>query len=155
MTQEPETSEPFQEDPFSIDIDLRHPTFDPLKIAEVLALEPTYCWKRGDQFGGVVKTSAEWYGRLRKGSGGTEYEAALADVVSFLAMNDRFFDEFRKGGGEIQMVFNHVAVEEPKGIAFELELSPVFLENLSRRGIRLRVRAWSDNPSWRLKEKRA
>jgi hypothetical protein len=139
---------PGREDPFSIEISFAHPSRDPLGISRQLSMEPSRSWKRGDRFGSVVKTSNLWYGRLAAGAGTAEYEAALAQVASFLGQRDDFFADFRDGGGEAVIVLNHAAIEEPRGIAFDLQLSPVFLSHLSARNIGLRVRAWSDNPSW-------
>jgi hypothetical protein len=81
------------------------------------------------------------------GSTDAEYQHALTQVVSFLTVHDGFFANFRNGGGEVEIVLNHIAmIEEPKGIAFDLELSPVLLTHLSAMGVGLRVRAWSENP---------
>lgn len=111
-------------------------------------MEPSRSWKRGTRFGSVTKTSGFWYGQLVTGAGVAEYEAALAQVASFLGRHDSFFTEFRNGGGEAVLVLNHAAIEEPRGIAFDLQLGPAFLAHVSARNIGLRVRAWSDNPSW-------
>ena len=135
-------------DPFSIDINFGHPTWDPLRVSSALSLEPNWSWKQGDRFGSVIKSSSGWYGQLAKGSGAAEYETALEQVVSFLAKHAAFLAEFKEGGGEIEIVLNHAVVEQPKGIAFELHLSPAFLEHLSGSGVGLRVQAWTDNPSW-------
>jgi Domain of unknown function (DUF4279) len=135
-------------DPFGIDINLAHPTWDPLGISRELSLEPSWSWKRGDRLGNVVKRSSRWYGQLVKGSGVSEYHAALEQVVSFLAEHEAFFAEFRKDGGDLEFVLNHAVVEQAKGKALELYLSPAFMEQLSRFGAGLRVQAWTDNPSW-------
>jgi hypothetical protein len=136
-------------DPFSVEIDLRHPSYDPAKITERLSLEPGWSWKSGTQLGNVVAPSSRWHGQLVLGSSASEYEAALTQVVSFLTLHEEFFAAFREGGGDVELVLNHVAMlEEPRGVAFEVELSPILLAHLSSRGISLRVRAWSSNPSW-------
>jgi hypothetical protein len=137
-----------REDPFSIEIDLGHPSCDPLRISEEFSLDPSWSWRQGARLGNVTKTSSRWYGQLARGSGVAEYEAALAKVVSFLGYHETFFAEFSGGGGEIEIVLNHPALEQPKGVAFDLQLSPVFLAHLANRKIGLRVQAWSDNPSW-------
>ena len=148
MTPEREATASGPVDPFDIDINLEHPTWDPLRISEELALEPNWSWKRGDRLGNVVKSSSRWYGQLAKGSGTVEYETALEQVVSFLAKHKAFLAEFREGDGEVEIILNHAALAQPQGIAFELCLSPVFLGHLSRSGVGLRVQAWTDNPSW-------
>jgi hypothetical protein len=142
MTQEPEVRGTDSVDPFSIDIALTHPMCDPVGISERLGLEPTYSWKRGDRFGDLVKQCTQWYGRLLSGSGAAEYERALEDVVSFLTKNEAFFSEFTKGDGEVEIVLNHAAGEQMEGVVFELNLSPVFLTQLARRDIGLRIQAW-------------
>jgi hypothetical protein len=135
-------------DPFSIEIGFSHPTFDPLGISAQLSVEPSLSWKRGARFGSIVKTSSRWYGQLATGTCAAEYEDALVKIASFLTQHDSFLAEFRNGGGEIEIVLNHPAIVEPRGIAFDLQLSPIFLAHLSSRNIALHLRAWSDNPSW-------
>ena len=103
---------------------------------------------QGARFGSVTKTSSRWYGQLAVGSGPAEFQAALARVISFLAQHEHFLAGFRDGGGEIKVVLNHPALDQPNGIAFDLQLSPVLLGHLANRNVGLRVRAWSDNPSW-------
>jgi hypothetical protein len=136
-------------DPFSIDINLGHPTWDPLRISEALSLEASWSWKGGDRFGSVVKSSSRWYGQLAVGFGAKQYEAALDQVVSFLGGHKAFLAECRESDGEIEIILNCAVLEHPKGKALELYLSPAFLEHLSRFGVGLRVQAWTDNPSWR------
>ena len=148
MTPEHKATTSGPADPFSIDINFGHPTWDPLRVSSALALEPNWSWKQGDRLGNLIKSSSRWYGQLAKGSGAVEYETALEQIVSFLAKHADFLAQFRESGGEIDIVLNHAAVEQPKGIAFELYLSPAFLEHLSGSGVGLRVQAWSDNPSW-------
>lgn len=148
MTPEREAAGTGPADPFGIDISFGHPTWDPVRVSRELSLEPNWSWKRGDRLGKLVKSSSRWYGQLARGAGAVEYETALEHVVSFLEMHSAFLAEFKESGGDIEVVFNHAAVEQPRGIAFEMYLSPVFLEHLSRFGLGLRVQAWTDNPSW-------
>lgn len=148
MIAETKAASPGREDLFSIEIDLGHPSCDPLRISEKFSLEPSWFWRQGARFGSVTKSSSRWFGQLARGSGAAEYEAALAEVGSFLGHHETFLAEFRDGGGEIEIVLNHSVLAEPKGVAFDLQLSPVFLTHLANRNIGLRVRAWSNNPSW-------
>jgi len=137
-----------REDPFSIEVDLGHPTYDPDGISGELSLEPGWAWRQGARLGGVTKTSSRWHGQLAEGSGSSEYEQALAQVISFLTQHEHFIAEFTSGGGEIEIVLNHAAVDVPEGIALDLQLTPVLLAHLANHNIGLRVRAWSNNPSW-------
>ncbi len=111
-------------------------------------MEPSWFWRQGARLGSITKDSSRWYGVLARGSGAAEYETALAQVVSFLAQHESFLAEFRGGGGEVEIVLNHPVLEQSKGVAFDLRLSPVFLAHLANSSVGLRVRAWSDNPGW-------
>ena len=135
-------------DPFCIDIALTHPKYDPGKITERLSLEPTYLWKVGDRFGDVVKQSSHWCARLLSGAGVAEYGRALEDIVSFLTNNEAFFSEFAEGEGEVEVVLNHAAVEDTKGVVLDLHLSPVFLTHLAHHNVAVRIQAWRGNTSW-------
>src|ERR1700735_2397371 len=100
-----------REDPSSIEISFSHPSRDPVGISRQLSMEPSRSWKRGDRFGSEVKSSSLWYGLLAAGAGAAEYEAALAQVASFLGQHDDFFADFRDGSGETVIVLNHAAIE--------------------------------------------
>jgi len=131
-------------DPFSITITLRHPSYSPDHISQVLALKPDASWAVGQR---MLKSRAKWtyfYARLQKGDHASNFEAALRKVVLFLKKNDAFLTGFLRGHGEVELTMNHTihVLEEEGDKNFELHLSPEFLDELSTRGIGLSVQGW-------------
>ena len=131
-------------DPFSITITLRHPSYSPDHISQVLALKPEASWAVGQR---LVKRPARWsffYARLQKGGHASNFEAALRKVLLFLKKHDAFLTDLIRGGGEAYLTMNHTihVLEEEGDKNFELHLSPEFLDELSTRGIGLSVQGW-------------
>ena len=129
-------------DLLDIDITLLHPTLDPKRITEVLSVVPTYCWKKSDVVGGVVKQSTRWQGRLLSGSTPDEFHGALKEVVTLLMNNELFWGEFLRGGGEIELILNQ-EVDPMEGKVLELHVYPTLLGQLAALGIGLRVQGWN------------
>ncbi len=127
------------EDPFSIDIVLRHPSRAPKSISKALSLKPKGSW--------AAKVPAKWTyfsACLQKGDYVSEYERALTKVVLFLERNAAFWTDFVGGNGEVDLILNHtINPQKEKGEeCFELYLAPAFLRDLSTWGIGLRVQGW-------------
>jgi hypothetical protein len=83
---------------------------------------------------------------LQKGNYASEFERALANVVSFLEKNGSFLAEFMGSNGEAEIILNHTMQGgwEAADKCFELYLAPAFLGHLSSRGIGLRMQAWQE-----------
>jgi hypothetical protein len=146
MTQQPAANGELEpKDPFSIDIALTHPTCDPQRITRELCSQPTYCWRQGDRFGGLVKRSTYWYGRLVSGSTPDEFDGALRKVASFLTKAEPFFAEFKQGDGKVELILNH-RVEQIEGKVLEVYIDPSFLSQLGAIDIGFRVQGWIGSP---------
>jgi hypothetical protein len=132
------------QDPFSIKIALRHPSYSPQRISEALSLRPEFSHAVGQIF---LKAPARWtvfYATLQKGDYASEYEGALTKVALFLERNSIFWADFIGGDGEVELILNHAInpQDEEGDKCFELYLAPAFLRDLSTRGIGLRVQGW-------------
>ena len=135
------------EDPFSIDIVLRHPSYSSESISKGLSLNPDGGWAGGQT---VVKSPAKWtyfHARLQKGDAVSDLEGALANVALFLEKNAAFWTDFVGGNGEVELILNHTIYpqEEEGDKCFQLYLAPSFLAHLSTRGIGLRVQGWQES----------
>ncbi len=136
------------DDPFSIDLDIQYTARDPGEISKAFSIDPDYSWKRGDSFAGTVKTATKWHGRISKGHGAAEYASGLESLIAFVTQHNQYIAELIQLGAEIEVVLNQPTAVGSKGIVLDMQLSPLFLQRLSRNGIGLRIRAWSDNPAW-------
>jgi hypothetical protein len=130
-------------DSFSIDIVLRHPSYDPGGIANALSIKPRASHAADDKLGGSHQRRTFFHARLQEG-GSSDHEDALAKVVAFLEKNATFWTDFMNGQGEVELILNHTLLEhaEQGDLCLEVHLEPVFLEHLSSRRIRLRVQGW-------------
>jgi hypothetical protein len=131
-------------DQFSIDIVLRHPSYRPEAISEALSLKPKGSYAVGEE---LDTSHAKWTffrARLQEGVASSGYEGALTDVALFLKKHAAFWTDFTGGHGEVELILNHTIEpqEEEGDKCFELYLDPVFLSDLSARGIGLRVQGW-------------
>lgn len=128
-------------DSFSIDIVLRHPSYSPEGISKALSIEPQASWAAGKSLGTLRAQGTFFHACLQKGDNSSDYETALAEVVSFLKRNAAFWPDFIGGHGEVEVILNHTIrpQEEEGDRCFELSLDPAFLSHLSSRGIGLRV----------------
>jgi hypothetical protein len=131
---------PFK-DSFNIEIVLRHPSYSSDDISKALSIEPQASWTAGENLGTLRAQGTFFHACLQRGDSSSHYEAALADVVSFLERNASFWTDFIGGHGEVELILNQtVFPQENEGDrCFELYLAPVFLGHLSSRGIGLRV----------------
>ena len=136
------------QDPFDIYINVEHPTCDPARISDNFSMKPAYSWKAGQRLGPIVKAATRWRGKLAEGKGATEYEGALAAAILFLERHGHFIAELGRHGGDVELELNHAALLAPKGVAFDLRLSVVLLGQLAQHSVSLRIRAWSEKPSW-------
>jgi RHS repeat-associated protein len=64
-------------DSFSIDLVLRHPSYNLEKIAKVLSIKPRASLAADDKLAGSQQTSTFFHARLYKGKSSSEYENAL------------------------------------------------------------------------------
>jgi hypothetical protein len=128
-------------DSFSIDIVLRHPSYSPDGISKALSIEPQASWAAGESLGTSRAQGTFFHASLRRGDSSSHYEAALADVVSFLERNEAFWTDFLGSHGEVEIILNQTLFrqEEEGDRCFELYLGPAFLGQLCSRGIGLRV----------------
>jgi len=131
-------------DSFSVDILLRHPSHSPEIISAALSLRPKATWPVGENLGKVRAKWSFFYARLLEGIGDSGYERALKSVCRFLRKNAAFFNDFKGGSGEVELILNHtVGAQEGEGDeCFDLYIAPAFLTELAARGIGLRVQAW-------------
>jgi hypothetical protein len=136
------------DDPFSIDLDIEYTARDPGEISKAFSIDPDYSWKRGDSFAGAVKTSTKWHGKISRGHGAAEYASGLEGLIAFVTQHNQYISELIQFGAEIEVVLNQPTVVGSKGIVLDMQFSPLFLERLSRNGIALRIRGWSDNLAW-------
>jgi len=146
MTPESTPCRPEQSDTFNVEIALTHPAINPGRITDVLLMQPIFSWKAGDRIANVVKQSTRWYGRISSGRTPAEFARALEQVVSMLTRDKEFFAEFRRGGGEAELVLNYV-VEHMDGKVLEVHLEPTLVGQVASVGIGLRLQAWSRNLS--------
>src|SRR5260370_5785082 len=131
-------------DSFSIDIVLRHPSYDLGSIAKALSITPRASRAADDKSAGSHQQRTFFHARLQEGNGSSDYENALAKVVAFLEKNATFWTDFMNGQGEVELILNHSLLEhaEQGDLCLEVHLEPVFLEHLSSRRINLRVQGW-------------
>jgi hypothetical protein len=132
---------PTFKDSFTIDIALRHPSYRPDEISKALSIEPQASWAAGHRLDKLCTQGTFFHACLQRGDSPEGYEAALAEVVSFLERNAAFWTDFIGGHGEVELVLNHTIrpQEEEGDRCFELYLDPAFLSHLSSRRIGLRV----------------
>ena len=131
-------------EPFSIDIVLRHPSYEQESISEALSIKPQGCWGEGQRLGKLRANWTFFYACLQKGDYAADFEGALAKVVLFLEKNATFWTDFMSGQGEVELILSHTFLEAAgqADLCSELHLEPVFLGHLSARGIGLRVQGW-------------
>ena len=132
-------------DSFSIDIVLRHPSYNPEHISAALSLKPKACWSVGEDLGRRVR--AKWsffYARLFEDVVSSGFERALRNVRRFLRKNAAFWIDFSGGNGEVELIVNQIvtAQEQEGDECLELHFTPAFLRELSDRDIGLRVQGW-------------
>jgi hypothetical protein len=123
-------------DSYSIDLVLRHPSLDVSSISAPLSLETFRSWRRGGP--------SSFYGRLQAGHLTSDFGGALAKVAAWLDAHAAYFTEFGQAGGEAELVLNHAIsrMEKPGDQCFELRLEPEFLQQLSSKGVALRIQGW-------------
>ncbi len=95
---------------FSIEIVLRHPSYNPIDISNALLRQPDISWRKGDGVADRIRQSSLWRSSLWRGSGVDEYEDSLKDVIFFLTKHHLFLSAFISGGGEGDIVLNHTAL---------------------------------------------
>jgi hypothetical protein len=82
-------------DPFSIDIILRHPFLPPDQMSRALSITPLLSRAAMRGPGGLQKKRNYVYARLQKGDRSSQFETALANVVSLLQRNEEFWADFK------------------------------------------------------------
>lgn len=99
---------------FTIALRIRHPTMDPARITESLALLPQHTWKagdprrdqQGDAIDGVFRESY-WMGRLMEqpqlASGLVCVESVLNDVLLHLRRAQFFLERLHTEGGSTEI----------------------------------------------------
>ncbi len=99
---------------FTISLRVRHPTIDPRRITEALALAPQHTWKAGDprrdpeggELDGVFRESY-WVGRLmdepQLSSRQLSVESVLLEVLSHLRRTQLFLDQLHVEGGTTEV----------------------------------------------------
>jgi hypothetical protein len=145
------TSARHKADEFSIDLTLRHESFDPAAISRSLSMRPSFSVKAGER----ASSGGVWQSVVAGGSSDAEFSAALKTTVSVLAGHRKFLDDFTASGGEIHITLNHVAEvsiatdfkdgeeDERRFKMFELDLYPEFMDSLAAMGIALKVCVWA------------
>jgi hypothetical protein len=123
-------------DSYSIDLVLRHPSLDVSSISIAVSLETFGNWRRSGP--------CSLYGRLQSGHLLSDFSVALAKVATWLDAHTAYFTDFVQAGGEVELALNHAIsrMEEPGDKCFELGLEPGFLQQLSSKGIALRIQGW-------------
>jgi hypothetical protein len=123
-------------DSYSIDLVLRHPSLDLSNISVGLSLETFRNWRGSGP--------CSFSGRLQAGHLTSDFGVALAKVATWLDAHAAYFTGFLQAGGEAELVLNHAVsrMEEPGDKCFELRLGPEFLQQLSSKGVALRIQGW-------------
>ena len=123
---------------FTVSLRIRHPTIDPRRITEALALEPQHIWKagdprrdaEGDQLVGVYRESY-WTGRLmdrpQRSSGQLSVETVLVQVLAQLRRAQGFLEQLSSEGGVAELYVSIFARAN-----FRLELSPDLVAGFGR-----------------------
>ena len=125
-------------DSYCIDLVLRHPSRDASSISIALSLEPFLKWGSGQS------ERRSFYARLQAGHTTTDYDLALTKVTTLLDAHAAYLIEFAQGGGEVELLLNHAIspMVEPGDKCFELRLEANFLQQLSSKGVALRIQGW-------------
>jgi hypothetical protein len=139
---------------FSIEILLRHPSYDLESLAKTLAIEPTAPLVADtNKLLRYERRRTFFHARLHEGNRSSEYERALANVAKFIEKHATFWIDFMSGKGEAELILNHSLLEQAQqgDLCFKLHLEPRFLAELSKHGIALRVQAWKGQLSTRIR----
>jgi hypothetical protein len=128
--------------PYSVDLNLHHPSCDPADITQELATNPWFARKRGDVIAGIQHKSTSWLCHFQKGTGNVEFDETLRALVSFIGEHGSFLRKFVEEEGTAEVVLN-ARVPFDEGKLFDLSLDPLFLTELSKMRIQLRVQVWS------------
>jgi hypothetical protein len=137
-----ENEQPTSAHPYSVDLNLHHPSCDPAEITRELVTKPWFARKQGDVIAGIQHKSTSWLCHFQKGSGNVEFDQTLKTLVSFIAEHHSFLRKFVEEEGTAEVVLN-ARVPFDEGKLFDLSLDPVFLNELSQLHIQLRVQVWS------------
>jgi hypothetical protein len=128
-------------DSFWINLNLRHPSFDPQKITEELGIQPWRSVASGREVGSTVSKSTKWSAHYREGLDNEEFARALEDLVTLFSVAHGFLLGFYEDGGEAILEINQ-QVATDNGVVFDLGLQPFFLQSLGEHGVFLKVKAW-------------
>lgn len=126
---------------FTITLRIRHPDMDPVRITNVLGVDPQATWKKGDprvspEGEPLAGTRGEsyWTGGLmptpQLSSEHSSVEVELLKILHQLRNSNEFLLELRSGGAISELHVSLFSRQE-----FQLDLSPSTLEMLGRLGL--------------------
>ena len=128
--------------PYSVDLNLHHPSRDPEEITEALDTKPWFARRKGEVIANIRHKSTSWLCHFQKGSGNAEFEQTLKALMSFMSEHQSFLQRFVEEEGTAEVVLN-ATVPADEGKLFDLSLDPLFLSELAESGVQLRVQVWS------------
>ena len=128
--------------PYSVDLNLHHPSRDPEEITQALDMKPWFARREGEVVANIRHKFTSWLCHFQKGSGNTEFEQTLRALMSFMSKHHSFLRRFVEEKGTAEIVLN-ATVPVDEGKLFDLSLDSFFLSKLAENGVKLRVQVWS------------